>query len=110
MAQQFNRRRSDRIPSILRDWLVVIILFGMLATMNVVTALAAREAKEQAARVREALEDVNVTAQNRCIIRVILSFPPPVSEGEFDTVLADYDDCIEEETAVVNEREEEGAW
>lgn len=105
MAERLNRRRSDKIPSILRDWLVVIVLFGMLAILNVVVALAARDAKEEAARVREALEVVNITAQNRCIIKVVLSFPPPVSENEFDSVLADYDVCIEEETAVVNERE-----
>lgn len=96
-----KRRRTDSVPRVLRDWLTVIVLFGMLAIMNIVSGLAANQARAEAKKVRTALEEVNVTAQNRCIIRVILSFPPPVSEGEFDTVLGDYDACIEKETDAV---------
>lgn len=96
-----RRRRDDWIPRPLRDWLLIVVLFGMLAIMNVISGLSANGARSEAREVREALEDVNVTAQNRCIIRVILSFPPPVGEDEFDKVLADYDECIEKETEAV---------
>lgn len=96
-----NRRSTDWIPKPLRDWLLIVVLFGMLAVMNIIVGLNANGARAEARRVREALEDVNVTAQNRCIIRVVLSFPPPVSEGEFDRVLGDYDACIEKETEAV---------
>lgn len=108
MAEQDRRRRrrTDRIPKVLRDWLLLIVLFGMLAVMNVIAGLAAHEARKEAREVRKALEAVNVTAQNRCIIKVILSFPPPVGEEEFGVVLADYDKCIEAETAVVRKVDE----
>lgn len=101
MAQEMNRRWTDRIPRPLRDWLLLLIMFGMLAVLNVTVGIAARDAKNEAAEVRKTLEEVNVTAQNRCIIRVILSFPPPVDEEQFDRVLGDYDECIEKETAAV---------
>lgn len=104
MSAELRRRRDDWIPRPLRDWLLITVMFGMLAIMNVISGLSAREARSEAVKVREALEDVNVTAQNRCIIRVVLSFPPPVNEDEFDRVLGDYDDCIEEETAAVRQR------
>lgn len=98
---EHNRRRSDRIPRPLRDWLLVLIMFGMLAVLNVTVGLAAQSARNEAIAVRKALDAVNVTAQNRCIIRVVLSFPPPVSESQFDKVLGDYDECIQKETRAV---------
>lgn len=110
MPEEMQRRRSDRIPRPLRDWLLVLVMFGMLAILNVTVGLAAREARQEATEVRRVLEDVNVTAQNRCIIRVVLSFPPPVSEDEFDVVLGDYDDCIQEETDAARERREGRTW
>lgn len=96
-----NRRRTDRIPGLFRDWLLILILFGMLAITNISVGFIAQDAKHEAKKVRTALADVNVTAQNRCIIRVVLSFPPPVSEDEFDLVLDNYDECIREETEAV---------
>lgn len=82
-----------------RDWLFMVVVFVLLAVLNTTSFLAAREAEKEAKRVRTALEQINITSQNRCIIQVVLSYPPPISQEQFDIVLADYDACIKRETA-----------
>lgn len=82
-----------------RIWEAIAVLgvFVLLATLNYTTLTAAHTAEEEATQVRKELERINVPAQNRCIVKVVLSFPPPIQEDDFETVLQEYDDCIEEE-------------
>lgn len=86
-----------------KDWFVVIAFFGILTILTLVTIIYAKEAEQEAREVREALNELNVTAQNRCMVKVVLSYPPPVQEGDFAEVLADFDTCIAEQTGATDE-------
>lgn len=82
----------------MRDWMVVAALFVILGVMTLTNTFYAREAEGQAKKVNNALEHINITSQNRCIIQVVLSYPPPITQDQFDVVLDDYDKCIKRET------------
>jgi hypothetical protein len=79
-----------------KDYLVNFILFAILAVLVIVTTLYAREAQSEAMVVRNKLNSLNITAQNRCMVRVVLSYPPPISEQQYDLVLSDFDRCVSE--------------
>ena len=82
----------------MKDWFVIIAFFAILTVLTLVTIIYAKEAEQEAREVRRELQELNVTAQNRCMVKVVLSYPPPVSENQFDTVLKDFDSCIVRET------------
>lgn len=83
----------------MRDWVVVAALFVVLGILTLTGAQYAKNAENEAKKVTEVLETINITSQNRCIIQVVLSYPPPISQEQFDIVLGDYDECIKRETA-----------
>lgn len=82
----------------MKDWLVVMVLFAVLAVLTLVTVGYAREAEKAANDVREDLVGLNITAQNRCMVQVVLSYPAPVGQDQFDVVLRDFDECVLRET------------
>lgn len=82
----------------LRDYFVVGAFFAILTILTLVTIIYAKEAEAEAREVRRELGELNVTAQNRCMVKVVLSYPPPVSEDQFEEVLQDFDRCIIEQT------------
>jgi len=80
-----------------KDKLGTLALFCVIAILTFTTIVYARNAETEAKKVSRQLDSLTLTAQNRCIIKVILSYPPPISQAQFDVVLADYDKCIQDE-------------
>lgn len=82
----------------MRDWLVVLILFAVLTVLTLVTVIYARAAEQEAKEIQKELSELNITAQNRCMVQVVLSYPAPLSQDQFDLVLRDFDSCVVRET------------
>lgn len=85
------------------NWFIVFVFFCILTVLTLVTVIYAKEAEQEAREVRQELKQLNVTAQNRCMVQVVLSYPPPVQEDQFAEVLADFDTCIAEQTGATDE-------
>lgn len=83
-----------------KDYFVMLALFGILTVLTMVTIIYAKEAEAEAKEVRRELNELNVSAQIRCVVRVILSYPPPVAPGEFAEVEKSFDQCILDHTGV----------
>ena len=79
----------------IKEWFVAMIFFIILAILTLVTIIYAKEAEQEAREARRQVVDLNVTAQNRCIVQVILAYPSPVQETELSLVLQDFDECIQ---------------
>lgn len=82
-----------------RDWFVVLAFFSILTILTLVTIIYAKEAEQEAREVRRELRELNVSAQNRCLALTVLSYPPPITSGQYDAVIADFDRCIKERPA-----------
>lgn len=82
----------------MKDRLYLPILFVVLAVLTLVTVVYARAAEQRATEIQKELSELNITAQNRCMVQVVLSYPAPLSEDQFDVVLRDFDLCVIRET------------
>jgi hypothetical protein len=80
----------------IRDWFVVLAFFAILTILTLVTIIYAKEAEQEAREVRRELRELNVSAQNRCLALTVLSYPPPITEAQYDLVIGDFDRCIKE--------------
>lgn len=74
--------------------LVVAILFMLFTVNTTATVIYARNAEATAKRVQADLDSLKITTQNKCVVRLVLSYPPPVNPDEFEAVLREYDECI----------------
>lgn len=86
----------------MKDRISTFVLFGIIAVLILTTTIYARNAESEAKKVQTQLTNLSITAQNRCIIKVILTYPAPVSQAQFNVVLADYDSCIKAELATAS--------
>lgn len=77
--------------NVTKDWLIALAFFAILTILTLVTIIYAKEAEQEAREVRTELRELNVSGQIRCIVEV-LSVPDQNSK------VAQFDDCINEET------------
>lgn len=75
----------------LKDWLIAIVLFGILTVLTLVTIVYAKEAEQEAREVRNELRELNVSGQIRCVVET-LTIPDQTER------VAQFDQCINEET------------
>jgi hypothetical protein len=87
---------TEPYRSPIKDWFVLIAFFSILTILTLVTVIYAKEAEQEAREVRRELKALNVSAQNRCLALTVLSYPPPITETQFDLVIASFDQCIQE--------------
>lgn len=85
--------------------LAITVLFIVLAINAVATVIYARSAETNAAMVKQDLEALRITTQNKCIVRMVLSYPPPVPQDQFPIILTEYDACIAAQDKVIEENE-----
>ena len=71
-----------------------IVLFIVMAVNAVATVIYARSAEDTARQVKTDLDGLKITTQNKCIVRMVLSYPPPVPQEQFPIILTEYDACI----------------
>lgn len=73
---------------------ILLVLFTVNTTATVIYA---RNAEATSKKVQADLDDLKITTQNKCIVRLVLSYPPPIRADEFELVLEEYDQCIEDQ-------------
>jgi hypothetical protein len=81
-----------------KDWLMVgfLVVFATLTALSLVSIVYAKKAEQRAREVRRELTVLNVSAQNRCMVLVVLTYPPPINETQYDKVMGDFDKCVRE--------------
>lgn len=87
--------------------LVAIILLTLFTISTTATVIYARSAEAKAKEVSKQLEALKITTQNKCIVRMVLSYPPPVPNDKFDIILKEYDACIAAQAKEIKEAEKE---
>jgi uncharacterized membrane protein len=82
----------------------IIAFFVILSILTTVTIVSSKKAESEARELRRELDELNVTAQNRCIVLAVLSFPPPITQEQHAVVLGNFDQCIVEQTGKIDQR------
>ena len=82
--------------------MMLLVLFTVSTTATVIYA---RSAESTAKGVAKDLEGLRITTQNKCIVRMVLSYPPPVPNDQFSVILTEYDACIAAQEKKIKEEE-----
>ena len=87
------------------QWVIGMIVFVLFTVNATATVIYARSAEANARDVKRELDALTITTQNKCIVRMVLSYPPPVPQEEFDIILAEYEKCITAQAKEIKEQE-----